>query len=45
MYHICIRSNVWVGTLVFFFNVIYSSDGEATFSASLLQSSVSHDPS
>jgi len=26
-------------------NVIYSSDGKADFSASLLQTSVSHDPS
>jgi len=35
--------------VVFYFNkfksVIYSSDGKNEFSASLLQSSVSHDPS
>ncbi len=29
----------------FFYIVIYSCDGKAEFSASLLQSSVSHDPS
>ncbi len=30
---------------MYFLNVIYSCDGKAEFSASLLQSSVSHDPS
>ncbi len=31
--------------IYFFFYVIYSCDGKAEFSASLLQSSVSNDPS
>ncbi len=31
--------------LYIFLNIIYSCDGKAEFSASLLQSSVSHDPS
>ncbi len=36
---------IFLNWAVFYFNVlIYSCDGKAEFSASLLQSSVSHDP-